>query len=185
MSSEINQLIAALGEGDKTARYQSFLALQAASNEQVDWAYDLWELLVRDLQEGDNHQRAVAAQLLSNLAKSDPEERIFSVFPRLLEATKDKQFVTARHTLQSLWKVGLAGPRQKKLLLAGLEERYNGCTEEKNSTLIRFDIIQSLRKLYDQLPDPALRETALEWIEREEDLKYRKKYAGVWKKTQE
>jgi hypothetical protein len=47
--------------------------------------------------------------------------------------------------------------------------------------LIRFDIIQSLRNLYDVAPDEIIREKALAWIETEDDVKYRKKYARVWK----
>jgi hypothetical protein len=45
--------------------------------------------------------------------------------------------------------------------------------------LIRYDIIQGLRKLYDEVTDEKVREKALELIETEEDLKYRKKYASL------
>ena len=65
--------------------------------------------------------------------------------------------------------------------LDGLEARYNECITEKNSTLIRYDIVQSLRNLYDAVGDEAIREKALELIEMEDDLKYRKKYAGAWR----
>lgn len=54
--------------------------------------------------------------------------------------------------------------------------------EEKNGTLIRFDIIQGLRKLYDRDQDETVRQKALELMETEADLKYRKKYASVWRK---
>jgi hypothetical protein len=53
---------------------------------------------------------------------------------------------------------------------------------EKNCTLIRFDILQGLRNLYDAVPDEGIRAKALAWIEIEEDLKYRKKYLTLWKK---
>jgi hypothetical protein len=149
----------------------------------VDWAYELWDRLRDDLRHKDNLRRAHAAQLLCNLAKSDPEERIVSDLPLLWEVTKDERFVTARHCIQSIWKIGLAGRKQKELLLQGLKERFHNCKEEKNCTLIRFDLVQGLRKLYDQEPDQAVKELALELIEAEEDLKYRKKYASVWRKN--
>jgi len=38
----------------------------------------------------------------------------------LLNVTKEERFVTARHSLQSLWKVGVAGELQRKALLKGL-----------------------------------------------------------------
>jgi hypothetical protein len=83
--------------------------------------------------------------------------------------------------MQSLWKVGAAGKGQQKKLVEGLAGRFKECITEKNCTLIRYDIIQSLRKLYDTVKDERLREKALELIETEEDLKYRKKYADVWR----
>jgi hypothetical protein len=67
-------------------------------------------------------------------------------------------------------------------LLNGLTERFRNCVDEKNGTLIRFDIIQGLRKLYDKENDDTVKQIALDLIETEEDLKYRKKYAAVWRK---
>jgi hypothetical protein len=152
------------------------------TNEKVDWAYEIWDDLKNDLTHPDNHQRAIAAQLLCNLAKCDPEGRMFGDFPALMEVTKDKRFVTARHCIQSLWKIGMAGMQQKEMLLNGLAERFRNCAEEKNCTLICYDIIQGLRKLYDKEEDETVKQLALDLIETEEDLKYRKKYASVWKK---
>jgi hypothetical protein len=169
---------------DADLRYQAFLDIQAQTNEKVDWAYEIWDDLVKNLSHPDNHKRAASSQFLCNLAKSDPDGRIFRDFPALLELTKDEKFVTARHCLQSLWKIGLVGTKQKEILLKGLTERFSNCIAEKNRTLIRFDIIQGLRKLYDEEAekDEAIRQKALELIATEEDLKYRKKYAAVWKK---
>jgi hypothetical protein len=76
----------------------------------------------------------------------------------------------------------LAGKQQKEILLNGLAERFGNCLQEKNCTLIRFDIIEGLRKLYDKETDETVKQKALELIETEEDLKYRKKYAAVWRK---
>jgi hypothetical protein len=182
MDSHARSCIENLKSQDKDVRYQALLEIQALTNDKVDWAYEIWDSLVQDLTQPDNHQRAIAAQLLCHLAKSDPEGKIFDDFAALLELTKDERFVTARHCLQSLWNIGLAGERQKEMLLNGLTERYRACMEEKNGTLIRFDIIQGLRKLYDSDHDERVKQKALDLIDREEDLKYRKKYASLWKK---
>jgi hypothetical protein len=99
----------------------------------------------------------------------------------LLNVTKDEKFVTARHCMQSLWKVGVAGESQRKVLVDGLSARFRECVAEKNCTLIRYDILECLRKIYDVVGDEKLRAKALELIETEEDPKYRKKYATVWK----
>ncbi|HVN54937.1 MAG TPA: hypothetical protein VMT46_11455 [Anaerolineaceae bacterium] len=166
---------------DRGLQNQAFSALLAASEQPVDWAYAAWDDLRADLADPDNHVRAIAAQILCNLARSDPEGRMLKDFPALLAVTHDERFVTARHCLQALWKIGLAGDRQREMVVAGLAGRFAGCAAEKNCTLIRYDIIVDLKNLYYQTGDEAIRQKALELIETEPDLKYRKKYAGVCK----
>jgi hypothetical protein len=182
MSTYTQAIFENLKSEDRGIQTEAFYEVQRLSNEKVDWAYEIWDELRSDLSHPDNHRRSIAAQLLCNLAKSDPEGRVLGDMPALFELTKDKRFVTARHCLQALWKIGLAGKEQKEQLLLCLTARFRDCVEEKNWTLIRYDIIQGLRNLYDQEPDPSVKQLALDLIETEEDLKYRKKYATVWKK---
>jgi len=78
--------------------------------------------------------------------------------------------------------VGLGGKNAQQLVVKGLEKRYHKCVSEKNCTLIRYDIIQGLRNLYDATTSSEIKEKAMELIEMKQDLKYRKKYTGVWKK---
>jgi hypothetical protein len=122
-----------LSSQDRNIRYQAFFDIQTMTNEKVDWAYEIRNVLKNDLSHPDNHQRAIAAQLLCNLAKSDPEGRMLGDFSDLMEVTKDNRFVTARHCLQSLWKIGMAGKQQKEILLNGLAERFRTCVEEKTA----------------------------------------------------
>ncbi len=167
---------------DRQLQNDAFLAVLKLTDQPVDWAYDAWDELLANLTHKDNHNRAIAAQVLCNLAKSDPKERMLKDFPVLLAVTKDERFVTARHCMQALWKVGAAGKKQQKIYLDGLERRFRECITEKNGTLIRYDILQSMRNVYDVVKDETIRAKALELIETEEDLKYRKKYAGLWKR---
>jgi hypothetical protein len=166
---------------DKHLQNAAYNALIAATDRPVDWAYEVWDGLVNDLRDKDNHVRAIAAQLLCNLAKSDPEGRMLKDFPALLSVTRDERFVTARHCLQNLWKVGAAGVAQQAMLLDGLRLRFEECSAEKNCTLIRYDIAVTLRRLYDLRLDESIRAVALALIDTEADAKYRKKYAGAWK----
>ncbi len=166
---------------DGETRYQAFMRLLETTGQPVDWAYEVWDELVANLSHKDNHQRSIAAQLLSNLAKSDPKHRMLKDFSALLAVTRDERFVTARHCLQSLWIIGAVGKKNQKMVVEGLATRFADCAAEKNCTLIRYDIIQGLRKLYDAIGDEKVREKALELIETEQDMKYRKKYAGLWK----
>lgn len=168
---------------DSALQNEAYASLIAATDQPVDWAYEAWDGLVADLRDKDNHIRAIAAQLLCNLAKSDPQQRILKDFAALLNVTRDERFVTARHCMQVLWKVGVAGDSQQQAYIEGLAGRFAECISEKNCTLIRFDIIQSLRNVYDITHAEDIHQKALALIETETDEKYRKKYAGVWKKA--
>ena len=170
-----------LWSDDRKLQNEAFSTVIEATDKPVDWAYEIWDEAIANLTHKDNHNRAIAAQVLCNLAKSDPEKRLLKDFEALLNVTRDERFVTARHCMQALWKVGAAGKEQRALLLKGLEQRYEECIDEKNWSLIRFDIIQSLRNVYDAVNDEAVMAKALELIEMEEDAKYKKKYAGVWR----
>jgi hypothetical protein len=165
---------------DRNLQNKAYYYILEATEKPVDWAYEGWDGLVKDLRHKDNHVRAIAAQVLANLAKSDTKNRMKKDFPALMEVTKDEKFVTARHTLQSIWKVGIE-KKMQKTVVDGLVDRFNNCATEKNCTLIRYDIIQDLRNLYNELRAEAIKKKALELIETEEDVKYRRKYASVWK----
>lgn len=167
---------------DRDMQNSAYYGLMEITDKPVAWAYEVWDELLQSLQHKDNHVRAIAGQLLANLAKSDPEKRILKDFAALKEATKDEKFVTARHIMQSLWKIGIVGAEQQAVWMNSLEARYQECVNEKNSTLIRFDIIQSFRNVYDVVKDEAIKTKALALIESETDPKYRKKYASLWKK---
>jgi hypothetical protein len=181
MDDKTRSSLDALQSEDKAVQNEAFNSVLALTDKPVDWAYEVWDEMVARLSHKDNHLRAISAQVLCNLAKSDPQKRILKDFPALLAVTKDERFVTARHCLQALWKIGLAGKQQEQILVAGLAARFNECITEKNCTLIRYDIIQDFRNLYDAAGNESLKETALGLIATEEDLKYRKKYASLWK----
>jgi hypothetical protein len=166
---------------ERELQNQAFFYMLEATERPVDWAYEVWDQLVEGLTHKDNHVRAISAQILCNLAKSDPQNRMKKDFPALMQVTKDERFVTARHCLQSIWRVGASDKNMQEIVMEALEDRFKSCAAEKNCTLIRYDIIQGLRNLYDEVKDEKIKEKALELIETEEDLKYRKKYASVWK----
>ena len=167
---------------DADTRYAAYMALLKATDQPVDWTYEAWDELLEMTRDPNNHRRAIATQVLCNLAKSDPKNRMLKDFDKVLAVTHDKMFVTARHTLQALWKVGAAGRKQQKLVVHRLAGRFQEAAAEKNCTLIRYDIIVDFGQLYDAVHDESIKAKALELIETEPDLKYRKKYATVFKR---
>jgi len=180
MDTDIRRHLDNLRSEDRDLQNQAFSHILKITEKPVDWAYEVWDQLVEGLHHKDNHVRAISAQILANLAKSDPQNRMKRDFPALMDVTRDEKFVTARHTLQSIWKVGMESKMQKTVVEA-LASRFQDCITEKNWTLIRYDIIQDLRNLYDAVKDERIKQKALELIETEEDGKYKKKYASVWK----
>ncbi|MEX2540686.1 MAG: hypothetical protein WD314_02725 [Trueperaceae bacterium] len=117
----------ALWLADRSSQNEANGRAMSESETPVEWAYEFWDELIENLRHRDGHNRAIAAQLLCNLAKCDPEERILSNLSRVVEVTRDERFVTARHCLQSLWKIGVVGPAHRDRLVDMLAERFEGC----------------------------------------------------------
>jgi len=69
---------------DKELQNKAFFYILNITEKPVDWAYDVWDEMMTGLRNGDNHVRAIAAQVLCNLAKSDPKKRIIKDFDNLL-----------------------------------------------------------------------------------------------------
>lgn len=181
MDEFVEKQFGKLKEKDKQIQYEAFQNIMNVTKERVDWSYEVWDQLVNDLSHSDHHKRARAAQILSHLAISDPEKRMINDFPEVWEVTKDEKFVTARHALQTIWRIGLAGEEQKEMVILHLVDRFHHCEDERNFTLIRSDILQDLRDLYDHLHDEEIKYTAMEMIDKTNNAKYRKKYEAIWK----
>lgn len=182
MDKTIRTYVDNIRSNDKDLQNKAYTYLLDASDQPVDWSYEIWDEMLDGLTHRDNHVRAISAQILSNLAKSDPKKRMLRDFDKLLEVTKDERFVTARHCLHSLRKVGVSGKKQQEMYMDGLERRFKECINEKNGSLTRYDILQSMRNVYEEVKEETIREKALELIASEQDLKYRKKYASLWRK---
>jgi hypothetical protein len=164
-----------------TVSFDDYTEIMNAIDAPVDWAYVVWDDLLKLLQCKNGHRRSMAAQALCGLAKSDPEQRMLRDFDAVFAITRDEKFVTARHTLQSVWRVAVVGDAHRAMVVDRLAGRFADCAEEKNATLIRYDIIVNLFKVYQATHDEGVKQTALALIETEQDAKYRTKYAGVWR----
>lgn len=165
---------------DRMRQGDAFGQVIKLTSEPVSWSYEVWDEVLRQLTDKHNRNRSIAAQVLCNLARSDPEDRMKRDFPALFDVVRDERFVTARHAMQAMWHVGCVGKPQQKRVMTALEERFSECVTHKNCTLIRYDIIECLRKLFDVVQDEAIRTKAQSLIELEPDPKYKKKYQTLW-----
>lgn len=181
MNARIRALFAARESSDRDAAYQAFVDLMALTEKPVRWSYEVWDQMVSDLSHKDGHKRAFAAQMLARLALSDPESRMRRDFAALAGVMRDEKTVTARHALQSLWRVGRAGEDQLALVLDALTKRYRECSSEKNGSLVRTDVIESLGHLFRAVGDPSIEAHAETLLISEKDEKARKKQRASWK----
>jgi len=168
---------------DRVRQGTAYEEILATTSRPVDWAYEVWDDVIQQLKDKNNRSRSIAAQILCNLAQSDPSRRMMRDFPALFDVVNDERFVTARHALQAMWKVGCVSKSHREMLIVSLEKRFSDSVSHKNCTLIRYDIIQCLRNLFDAVHDETIKTRAKTLIELEDDLKYRKKYSTLWPKT--
>lgn len=181
MNARVLALFAARESSDREVAYQAFVELMALAEQQVSWSYEVWDQMVGDLSHKDGRKRAFAAQLLARLALSDPENRMQRDFPALGAVLRDEKTVTARHALQSIWRVGLAGDDRRAQVLDALEKRFRECSSEKNVSLVRSDTIESLGQLFRAVGDPSIEARAEALMASETDEKARKKQRAGWR----
>ncbi len=125
--------------------------------------------MISELSHRDGHKRAFAAQMLARLAICDPEEGILRDFPQLAAVLHDEKTVTARHTLQSTWRVSLVGLQQKAMVIVALTASFHKCSREKNDSLVRRDAITSPGNLLRETKYPAIAERAERLMSSEKD----------------
>jgi len=102
MHKSIRSSIDDLRSEDRELQNKAFFHILKLTEKPVEWTYEVWDKMLEGLSHKDNHVRAISAQVLCNLAKSDPNGRMLKDFDKLLAVTKDERFVTARHCMQSL-----------------------------------------------------------------------------------
>ncbi len=181
MEKNIQNYIINIGSTDDKVRYEALQAILGITEEKVGWVYEVWDGLLTKLDDENSYQRSIAIMVLCNLAKSDVENRLEESLDRLLAHTKDEKFITSRQCIQNIWKVGAANKGTRKKIIEHLEKRFRECADEAHYNLLRLDMIQAIRYLYDAEKDEALLAKAREMLVEEKEEKYRKKYEAVLK----
>src|SRR5258706_6037678 len=98
MDTTVRTSLDNLWSEDRQLQNDAFSHILNLTDKPVDWAYEVWDEVLGKLRHKDNHNRAIAAQLLCNLAKSDPQKRMLKDFASLLAVNKDESLVTPPHT---------------------------------------------------------------------------------------
>jgi CO dehydrogenase/acetyl-CoA synthase beta subunit len=179
MNNELKESIDNLASADDKIRLAALQSILKITDDKVDWVYDVWNDLVDKLENKNSYQRSIAILVLCNLAKSDSENRIEECIHHLLAHTRDEKFITSRQCIQNIWKVAASNSYAREMILKQLGKQFAECAGEKHYNLIRLDIIQSIRLLYDYEQDDRLLAWAKEMSKTEKEEKYRKKYEAI------
>ena len=175
--------ITRLASGDRASQGESYQQLQHSVDGGIGWADEAWPQIVPLLGHMDNRVRSIAGQTLCGLAPHASAAVVKRDLDKLIKATQDERFVTARHILLAIWQVGQTDANLRKLLVAKVIDRSAVSAMDKNGTLVRYDIHCTLRKLFDTTADPTVKAAAIALMPHEPDEKYRKKNLSVWKGT--
>lgn len=143
---------------NKRRQSTAFVLLLEKMENRVDFVYEMWDLLIKDLSSVDVQRRARAGQMLSYLAISDSDERMLEDFYKIWSMTYDQNCVIARQVLQSTWRIGLSGKKQQNLLMKAYALRFEealkmGSTNE----WICYVLIENLWQLYTINQDESVR----------------------------
>ncbi len=179
MDKDLKKFIDDLESKDDTIRLNALQTILKITEDEVDWVYEVWDDLIDRLDDENSYQRTIAIRVLCNLAKSDAENRMKSSLNHLLAHTRDEKFITSRICIQSIWKVAATSSQAREIIIDHLEKRFEECEPEKHYNLIRQDIIQSMRLLYDYEKNNRLLTRANELVKKEKEDKYRNKYVSI------
>lgn len=164
-----------LNSKDNKVRLKALEELMKITSEKVDWIYDKWNILVDKLDSENSYQRSIGMFLLSNLTKSDIENKFFSIMERYLGLMEDDKFITARQSIQNSWKVAIVSNKHGKLIIDHLEKMFVSNKHlAKHSNLIRQDIMSSLVKSYDNSKNEETLNLINMLIQLENDKKVKK-----------
>lgn len=181
MDALIKEKVTNLASTDDGIRLDALKTVLLSTENKVDWAYEMWDEMIARLDHENSYQRSIGIMVLCNLAKSDTENRLAGILERLLAHTRDEKFITSRQCLQNVWKLAAANPQAKGRVLEHLQKQFADCEGESHSNLIRLDIIQAMRQIYDLDGDTNLLERMKILVQTEKDGKNRKKYAAAIK----
>src|SRR5258706_15028920 len=101
MDTTVRTSLDNLWSEDRQLQNDAFSHILNLTDKPVDWAYEVWDEVLGKLRHKDNHNRAIASQLLCNLAKSDPQKSILKDFASLLAVANEETLFNCPTNLRS------------------------------------------------------------------------------------
>jgi hypothetical protein len=181
MDKQIKEFFKNLESRDNKLRLNSMNIILNKTEKQVEWIYDVWDELIKKLDNDNSYQRSIGIMILCNLAKSDVENKFNNAIDKILVHTEDDKFITTRQCIQNCWKVALVNNALKEKIIKHLEVLYINCINKKHYNLLRQDIIKSLFELYKNTKEETIYNNITNLINEEKDDKHKKKYFDIIK----
>lgn len=171
-------LLELINGNDNKRQSTAFVLLLEKMEKRVDFACEIWDLLLEDLSSFDVQRRARAGQMLSYLAISDSDERMLEDFYKIWTLTYDQNYTIASQVLQSTWRIGLCGGKQQNLLIEAYKMRFEEALKKGSTNeWIRYTLIENLWKLYTINQDELVRVLVKRFVKMELQSKSENKFA--------
>jgi hypothetical protein len=179
---QIDELFTRLESKDGKLRYNALQELISITDQPVEWVYDKWFVLEDKLSSDNSYQRSIGFMLLANLSKSDYDNRISRLIPKITGMFGDEKFITSRQCIQNVWKIALNNKVNCNFIVNELSKTYfENIHLKEHGNLIKADVIFSLCQISKHTDEPAY-DKAIELIESENDDKLIKSLKTVLNK---
>ncbi len=153
---------------DRQKQKDALKAILSESEHEVHWVYNYWDQLEADLNSNNGTKQLRSVQNLSNLALSDKKRKIFETFEKMKNVIESDTATTEREAMTYIWRIALAGPKQREMIETYLVDRYNN---DDLSKMVKTNILVSLKKIALSIEDDEFNERLETLINDEIDLK--------------
>ena len=180
-SKGIDIYIDNLGSKDDNIRYNALQEILKITEQPVEWFEEYYKIFVDKLDSDNSYQRSIGMMVLCNLVKNESKNEYKEILPKIMKLVDDEKFITERQYLQNIWKIAVHESKYKVKIVKQLEIEYGECEKKKHYNLLRLDIIVSMYNISKKENDKELLDRIKRLIEKENDVKNRKKYQSVIK----
>jgi len=148
---EIDFLIRMLEEKDDATRYNTFLLLQASSQD-FPFTYEHWDTLEKKLENPNSYQRSIGLMLITENVKWDKEGKFDKTLDKYLRCCMDEKFITTRQAIQGLAKVLKSTRKYDNRISQSLKGISLTQYKENQQRLLNKDISSILKMIETRQP---------------------------------
>lgn len=147
---------------DQVQQNDLYQTLMKTTDVPIDNQVAFWESMACAAIHKNSHLRSLAGQLMCRLVINNDREQLFFKYEQLIKnLCQDDIFITARHTIRSLWFIALGSDEHFKWYVSYIKSRYIASFSEKNGPMIRFDLFEGCMSAIEILEETTIRKHQL------------------------